>query len=282
MKNDERICWNCGSRILKFYQNHHITMACSPNEGYMKVVSVHQFTVLKQCEPICLGTRLVPSRQISGRPATRVNGWSRLIHRSLGFCQIFRETKWNERDPPLNKDNWPIDQLGSRFVKSSHWSRKPSSLIHCRAGELPALPGLVVATSATGIYWISRKICWNPKHVGDQDARLQEKNSEIWKQKKSLQLPWTIPELRTFCQLQRLPIRSDWKKKCVSWCLSRLWCFRDRVTVRSTGPIAHCRLYLSQVYGSHVSSVNNTGRFKTPRVDCDTPECICVYIYMFK
>lgn len=60
---------------------------------------------------------------------------------------------WNERDPPLNKDNGPIDQLGSRFVKSSHWSRKPSSLIHCRAGELPALPGLVVATSATGIYW---------------------------------------------------------------------------------------------------------------------------------
>jgi hypothetical protein len=189
MKNDERICWNCGSRILKFYQNHHITMACSPNEGYMKVVSVHQFTVLKQCEPICLGTRLVPSRQISGRPATRVNGWSRLIHRSLGFCQIFRETKWNERDPPLNKDNWPIDQLGSRFVKSSHWSRKPSSLIHCRAGELPALPGLVVATSATGIYWISRKICWNPKHVGDQDARLQEKNSEIWKQKNHSSFP---------------------------------------------------------------------------------------------
>lgn len=173
------------------------------------VVSVHQFTILKQCEPICLGTRLVPSRQISGRPATRVKGWSRLIHRSLGFCKIFRETKWNERDPPLNNlgQGFIASISKPKFWKSSHWSRKPSSLIHCRAGELPALPGLVVATSATGIYWISRKICWNPKHVGDQDAKLQEKNSEIWKQKKSLQLPWTIPELRTFCQLQRFSVQ---------------------------------------------------------------------------
>lgn len=164
-------------------------------------------------------------------------------------------------------------------MKSSHWSRKPSSLIHCRAGELPALPGLVVATSATGIYWFPGR------SAGIQNTsviRMQgyKKRTLKFENKKITPVSWTIPELRTFCQLQRLPIRSDWKRKCVSWCLSRLWRFRDRVTVRSTGPIAHCRLYLSQVYGSHVSSVNNTGRFKTPRVDCDTPECICVYIYM--